>query len=207
MSLNKLHFVTLFVGIWLLPKANTLDCFSCVPDTSGTCTNKVQCPSQDNQCAAVKVIRYTGGSVHNETKYKQCFQPGDCVGGSVNFGSEKIVIVSECCTSSQCNSKDASGPKFNTNGKKCYSCEGQQCVRTEVCKNDENYCIKSTREGQTLKGCASKMMCPEYASEFFRPYILAGSSCCQGDLCNSASGASAGLLLSFVSLMFLALFS
>ncbi|XP_054882069.1 urokinase plasminogen activator surface receptor-like isoform X1 [Poeciliopsis prolifica] len=173
MSLHKLHFVVLFAGIWLLPKANTLECYKCVPETSGGCNTKVQCPSQDNQCAAVKIIRYTGGSADNETKSKQCFQPGDCVGGSVSFGSQKTVIVSECCTTSQCNTKDPSGPKFNPNGKKCYSCEGQQCVRTENCKNDEEYCIKSTINtggtSQTLKGCASKTMCPEYASEFFKP--------------------------------------
>ncbi|PWA33680.1 hypothetical protein CCH79_00007567, partial [Gambusia affinis] len=168
---------------------NTLECYKCVPETSGACTTKATCPSEDNQCAAVKIIKYTGGSVSNETNSKQCFQPGDCVGGSINFGSEKTVILSECCTSAQCNTKSVSGPKYNPNGKKCFSCEGQQCVRTEICKNDEDYCIKSTRSSQTLKGCASKMMCPEYASEYFRPYIPAGSKCCQGDFCNNASDA------------------
>ncbi|KAM4736594.1 urokinase plasminogen activator surface receptor-like [Anableps anableps] len=208
-----MHFIALFVGIWLLPKANTLKCYECVPKTSGTCTDIAkECPSQQNQCAAVTFVTYTGGSKDREIKAKQCFLERDCVGGSVNFGSAKTVIVSQCCTSELCNTKDVSEPKSIPNGKKCYSCEGEQCTRTLNCEGDQDYCIKSRMniDGkiQTLKGCASKMMCPENPSEFFQSFIETGSSsCCQGDYCNSASSASTGLLLLFVSLMFLVLFS
>ncbi|XP_047215854.1 urokinase plasminogen activator surface receptor-like isoform X2 [Girardinichthys multiradiatus] len=207
-----MHFVTLLIGIWLLPKVNTLNCYECVPGTSETCTDTAkECPSPDNLCAAMTLVTYTGGSKDKEIKAKMCALARDCVEGSANFGSDKTVIVSECCTSELCNSQYVSEHKSIPNGKTCYSCEGQQCTKTLNCEGDQDYCIKSRMniggEIQTLKGCASKMMCSENPSVLFQTYIGSGSSCCQGDYCNSASSASAVLLLLFVSLILLVLFS
>ncbi|XP_047215863.1 urokinase plasminogen activator surface receptor-like isoform X3 [Girardinichthys multiradiatus] len=191
---------------------NTLNCYECVPGTSETCTDTAkECPSPDNLCAAMTLVTYTGGSKDKEIKAKMCALARDCVEGSANFGSDKTVIVSECCTSELCNSQYVSEHKSIPNGKTCYSCEGQQCTKTLNCEGDQDYCIKSRMniggEIQTLKGCASKMMCSENPSVLFQTYIGSGSSCCQGDYCNSASSASAVLLLLFVSLILLVLFS
>ncbi|MED6258273.1 hypothetical protein ATANTOWER_005101 [Ataeniobius toweri] len=142
-----MHFVTLVIGIWLLPKVNTLNCYECVPGTSETCTDTAkECPSPDNLCAAMTLVTYTGGSKDKEIKAKMCALARDCVEGSASFGSDKTVIVSECCTSELCNSQYVSEPKSIPNGKKCYSCEGQQCTKTLNCEGDQDYCIKSRSE-------------------------------------------------------------
>uniref|UniRef100_A0A3Q2QH75 Plasminogen activator, urokinase receptor n=1 Tax=Fundulus heteroclitus TaxID=8078 RepID=A0A3Q2QH75_FUNHE len=205
-----MHFVTLIVGIWLLPKANTLKCYECIPGTTGTCTDQAkECTSSDNRCAAMTLLTYTGDSKPREIKAKMCTQAEGCVKGSVNFGSDKTVTVTECCASDLCNTKHVSEPKSIPNGKKCYSCEGQQCTRTLNCEGDQDYCIETITnlggEIQTLKGCASKMVCDENGSASFETFIGQRSSCCQGDYCNSASSASAGLPLLLMSLSCLVL--
>ncbi|XP_038141448.1 urokinase plasminogen activator surface receptor-like isoform X2 [Cyprinodon tularosa] len=207
-----MYLVTLVVGVLLLSKANALKCFECVPGTSETCIDTAkECPSPNNLCAAMRLVTYAGASKDKEIKAKMCALRGDCIRGSVNFGSDKTVIVSECCSSELCNIQHASEPNFVPNGKKCFSCEGNQCMKTLNCDGDQDYCIKSTinvgGEVQTLKGCASKIMCSENPSVLFQNYIGLGSSCCQGDYCNSASSASAGLLLLPTSLLFLVLFT
>ncbi|XP_012710977.2 urokinase plasminogen activator surface receptor [Fundulus heteroclitus] len=203
-----MHFVTLIVGIWLLPKANTLKCYECTPEITGTCTDQAkECTSTDNRCAAMTVLTYTGDSKPREIKAKSCTKAEGCVNGSVNFGFSKTVV--ECCASDLCNTKHVSDPKSIPNGKKCYSCEGQKCTKTLNCEGDQDYCIKTRvnfgGETLTLKGCASKMVCDENALASLQTVIGPGSSCCQGDYCNSASSASAGLPLLLMSLSCLVL--
>ncbi|XP_015259660.1 PREDICTED: urokinase plasminogen activator surface receptor [Cyprinodon variegatus] len=145
-----MYLVTLVVGVLLLSKANALKCFECVPGTSETCIDTAkECPSPNNLCAAMRLVTYAGASKDKEIKAKMCALRGDCIRGSVNFGSDKTVIVSECCSSELCNIQHASEPNFVPNGKKCFSCEGNQCMKTLNCEGDQDYCITSTSSGLT----------------------------------------------------------
>ncbi|XP_041843471.1 ly6/PLAUR domain-containing protein 3-like [Melanotaenia boesemani] len=87
--------------------------------------------------------------------------------------------------------KDTS--QSSPNGRKCFTCDGETCTKTVNCKGNEDHCMKSwTVDGKNMtKGCASKSDCAP--NQVLRPGT--GMSCCQGDFCNSASSASAGLLL------------
>ncbi|XP_039662645.1 urokinase plasminogen activator surface receptor-like [Perca fluviatilis] len=207
-----MHLLMLIFGIVLLPKAYTLKCYECTPGISGTCTDtSKECPLQGQQCGAIKVTSYAGGSKILDVNSKSCALAEECVEASVNFGIANTVITSNCCTSDLCNTQPAPEPsKSNPNGKKCFSCDGQKCTNTLNCEGNEDYCISTTVNagGQTvtMKGCASKTICSTQTTQ------TAGAlgteiSCCQGNFCNSASSASAGLLLLVAPLVSLVMLS
>uniref|UniRef100_A0A8C6VTY1 UPAR/Ly6 domain-containing protein n=2 Tax=Nothobranchius furzeri TaxID=105023 RepID=A0A8C6VTY1_NOTFU len=189
-------------GLFL--SAHSLKCYECTSGSNGTCPAAPKdCPSQVQQCGITTITTFTGGSKDQVITAKKCSAATECVGGSVNFGSAKTVILSQCCTLDLCNTK-VSEPKLIPNGNKCYSCEGQECTRTLNCEGEEDHCIKArvTVDGQSkiMKGCASKTMCLQSSAQF-KQYVGPESICCQGDYCNSASRSTAGLLLWLVSLM------
>ncbi|MEQ2230076.1 hypothetical protein ILYODFUR_025542 [Ilyodon furcidens] len=146
-----------------------------------------------------------GGRKIADIKTKGCAMPEQCLNGSINFGVAKVVQKSMCCTTELCNTQP---PDYNSipNGKKCFSCDAQSCTTTLTCEGEENYCIKGTTnvagQSQTMKGCASKIMCSDQLASLVNQFIGAQFSCCQGDYCNSASSASPILLLLLVLLFF-----
>ncbi|XP_076144960.1 uncharacterized protein LOC143127374 [Alosa pseudoharengus] len=173
-----------------------LSCYFCVPDISQKCNESVPCIGS---CASVTVALYEGDTeiVQNG---KCCLQSVDCISGSMNLGVSKMTLNTQCCGNNHCNTKNL--PEFNTgstpNGKKCFTCEGNDCTKTMSCFGNEDRCIKTTTEsnGQKtlLKGCASSSVCTEGVN------ALIGSEveCCEGNLCNSpktGGGQSALILL------------
>ncbi|KAK9513602.1 hypothetical protein VZT92_027121 [Zoarces viviparus] len=195
-----MHLLTLICGIVLLSKAHTLRCYECLPGASGTCQDKaIECPLPGQQCAALRLTSYAGGSKLAEVNTKSCALAQECVDGSINFGISKTVISSKCCNSELCNNQFAPVPsKSIPNGKKCFQCNGKDCTGTLNCEGTEDHCIsaKVTTGGEsiTLKGCASKLVC-SHESTTMAGAAGAELSCCQGNYCNSASSTSAGLLL------------
>ncbi|KAM6935691.1 uncharacterized protein PEZ65_006029 [Lycodopsis pacificus] len=195
-----MHLLTLICGIVLLSKAHTLRCYECVPGLSGTCKDKaIECPLAGQQCTALRLTSYAGGSKLAEVNSKSCALAQECGDASINFGISKTVISSKCCNSNLCNDQFAPEPSKSTaNGKKCFQCNGKDCTATLNCEGTEDHCISTTvttgGESITLKGCASKLACaPE--STTMAGALGAETSCCQGNYCNSASSTSAGLLL------------
>ncbi|XP_075965714.1 urokinase plasminogen activator surface receptor-like [Anarhichas minor] len=194
-----MHLLTLICGIVLLSKAHTLRCYECVPGASGTCQDRaIECPLSGQQCAALRLTSYAGGSILTEVNTKGCALAQECVEGSINFGISKTIITSECCNSALCNVQFAPVPsKSIANGKKCFQCNGKDCTATLNCEGTEDHCISArvTTGGEsiTVKGCASKVMCAPETAKMSR--VSTEISCCQGNYCNSASSTSAGLLL------------
>ncbi|XP_063341090.1 phospholipase A2 inhibitor and Ly6/PLAUR domain-containing protein-like [Pelmatolapia mariae] len=220
-----MQILVLILGIVLLPKVCPLKCYDCIPGPSGSCNETTrECPSY-TQCGSVKMTSNMGGSEFKLTG-RTCVTPDQCFNGSVNLGFVQTVFNTMCCTSDLCNSQDLpEGSIGSPNGRKCFQCVENDCTKTLSCSGNEDYCISVavTAEEQkvTLKGCASKLICSntQYA-EIFGAEI----SCCQGDLCNSASTAdttttsqpssktvgtttSAGLLVFVTLLIILVLFS
>ncbi|XP_044063653.1 urokinase plasminogen activator surface receptor-like [Siniperca chuatsi] len=208
-----MHLLTLIFGIVLLPKAYTLKCHECVPRTSGTCTDTTkECPSRIHQCRAVRITSYAGGSKLADVNMKTCALDKQCAEGSVNFGISRTVITSKCCTSELCNTEHAPEPiKSNPSGNKCYSCDGQKCTSILKCEGGEDHCISATvnigGEKTTVKGCASESICSNKVNAQIKGVIAGEMTCCQGDLCNSASSTSTGLLLLVAPLGSLVMFS
>ncbi|MED6262066.1 hypothetical protein ATANTOWER_013982 [Ataeniobius toweri] len=196
----------LVLGVLVLPEADTLKCYECSEDLSGTCTEKTtECPSQNYQCAVERSLIFQGGRKISDVKAKGCAVPEQCLEHSINFGVSRTVQKTTCCSTELCNNQF---PDYKSipNGKKCFSCDGQSCTSTLNCEEDENYCIKATvnSEGQTLtlKGCASKSMCSDQATSLMKQFNGTQFSCCQGNYCNSASTASPILLHLLVPLFF-----
>ncbi|XP_076593783.1 urokinase plasminogen activator surface receptor-like [Chaetodon auriga] len=208
-----MHLIVLIFGIVLLPEAYPLKCYECLLGSSGTCTDtEVQCPSSSHQCGVLRIASYAGGTELVNVQGKSCALPDQCIEGSINYGIARTVITSKCCTSELCNTQPAPEPsKSSPNGKRCYHCDGQQCSATLNCAGNEDHCISATVTAggakAVLKGCASEQICLGIKNPQMKSFIEGEISCCQGDLCNSASSTSAGLLLLVAPLISLAMFS
>ncbi|XP_078789266.1 uncharacterized protein LOC105355906 [Oryzias latipes] len=213
-----MHLFALILGIWLLPKGDTLKSHECIPDNLGKCTEtQRECLLQSHQCGASRLIAYAGGSKIMDQNVKSCALPEECGEASVNFGLSKTWINTQCCNSNLCNTQSVPG---NTHSVHCNVLDFLKdihsysftftCEKTLACEGNEDHSVTATvSEGgttATVKGCISELMCS--ASNSF-PFQLLGTkvSCCKGNLCNSAVTASTGLQLVVVALVSLALFS
>uniref|UniRef100_A0A3B5PR86 Phospholipase A2 inhibitor and Ly6/PLAUR domain-containing protein-like n=1 Tax=Xiphophorus maculatus TaxID=8083 RepID=A0A3B5PR86_XIPMA len=176
---------TLVLVVLFLPEADNLKC-KCVPGPYVNCyAETTECPSQ-NYSYGAKI----------ERNYKGCIISELCLSYSVNFGAERIVQNSKCCSEDLCNARiNYTKPEYNstTNGKKCFSCDGENCTKTLNCAGDENSCFKVTGKSLTLKGCASESVCSDRAASLVNQITGSNISCCQSDYCNGASSTSTGL--------------
>ncbi|XP_051959764.1 phospholipase A2 inhibitor and Ly6/PLAUR domain-containing protein-like isoform X3 [Xyrauchen texanus] len=175
----QVSFVLLFI---LFTGGYSLNCKTCIPDQTGTCVEQTEtCLSGFSVCSSVKV---TGVSTV-DMKIKTCAQPNDCQTGFMNLGD--IKISSSCCSTDNCNDKDAPDLSSTPNGKQCYTCNGPNCSNLLKCSGNEDYCIKASGSfggvSATVKGCVSKSVCDAATSI---PNV-ANVTCCQGNLCNSAT--------------------
>ncbi|XP_054892857.1 phospholipase A2 inhibitor gamma subunit B-like [Poeciliopsis prolifica] len=226
---------TLVLGVLFLPEADNLKC-KCESNTYGSCSQETtECSSQFDRClAGIQVT--TKGGMDSELKYKNCFKSEMCLNSSINYGAYRFAQKTRCCSGDLCNAQiDYPTPDYKSNGRKCFSCEGENCMKTLNCAGDENYCIKATDGVITLKGCASEMICSDtsasrtnqfasrtnqFASRVnqFASWVNQSASrmnqftgpkisCCKGNYCNSASSTSPILMLLLVPLFFSALFS
>ncbi|KAM7420534.1 hypothetical protein PAMA_014988 [Pampus argenteus] len=179
-----MHLLLLIFVSVLLREANALKCYDCDMQPAGTnCVKEIECPMQ--------CISTTSYSVANqektETTARSCGPPQMCTDVLMNFGIVRSVVASKCCTTDLCNKEPAFDPtKSKPNGKKCHFCNLQTCTGVLNCEGNEDHCISGVEPStnMTMKGCGSKMACS-----------MGHFKCCQGDLCNSASSTSTGLLL------------
>ncbi|XP_013885323.1 ly6/PLAUR domain-containing protein 8 [Austrofundulus limnaeus] len=210
-----MFFFPLIVGIWNLQKVHTLQCLECTPDTFGSCTETTkECPSQYHQCASARLVMFLEGTKFPGIDAKSCALAEVCVDGSFNFGATKGVYKTKCCSGELCNNYTVSDSDSTPNGKKCFSCVGQDCNRTLNCEGNEDHCIKATMNvggnSQTMKGCASELVCSDKLSTVLNQFkgleLNSGIECCQGDYCNSAIKTSASLPLLLVPLSYVVWF-
>uniref|UniRef100_I3KEG5 UPAR/Ly6 domain-containing protein n=1 Tax=Oreochromis niloticus TaxID=8128 RepID=I3KEG5_ORENI len=208
-----MQVLVLILGIVLLPKACPLKCYNCIPGPSGGCIEtKIDCPSSYTQCGSARMNSKMGGLEYKRI-WRTCFPPDQCFNGSVNLGFSQAVINIMCCTSDLCNSQDVPDWSISSpNGKKCFQCDEKDCTKTLTCNGTEDYCISAAVNaggGATtkVKGCASKMICSKPQTAQLSAVIGGEISCCQGDLCNSASSTTAHLLLFVTPLISLVFFS
>ncbi|XP_047454699.1 urokinase plasminogen activator surface receptor-like [Mugil cephalus] len=141
-----MYLVTLILGIVLLPEARTLRCYECTSEQTGTCTETTtQCPSEKYQCAALRLVSYTGSSEVSNLFGKSCALPEECDQHSINYGVSRTIVTSKCCSTDLCNTQPAPEPsKTNPNGRKCFTCDGQTCTKTLNCHGNEDRCISTT---------------------------------------------------------------
>ncbi|XP_017295165.1 ly6/PLAUR domain-containing protein 8-like [Kryptolebias marmoratus] len=206
-----MFFFTLVLGIWLLPKANSLTCNKCTYEDSGNCINTTtNCSNETYQCGETRLATYLGGFKHSDVKTTGCISAQECFDASINVGIGKVVYKSQCCNGELCNTRHVPDFNISLNGKKCFSCYEGDCSRKLSCKGDEDHCITTTlNQGEqrlTMKGCASNSTCQDNIPALLKQYVEFNISCCQGDFCNDASSTRADLLLLLVLLSSLILF-
>ncbi|RVE62496.1 hypothetical protein OJAV_G00157740 [Oryzias javanicus] len=205
-----MNFFIVLLGIWILPKADALKCFECIPYKAGeTCTKETEC-SSNQRCASVREVNFEGGAQKGVILSSRCVKPEECGESSFSYADVKTYFVIDCCNTDLCNTKPANEPtKYNPNKMKCYGCVGLPCNRTLNCEKNQDRCIISTvtKQGKTTiaKGCATNNTCSD-------PTFLQGNTnvgkierCCMDDYCNSATTVGASLLA--VPLISLVLFS
>uniref|UniRef100_A0A672HY22 UPAR/Ly6 domain-containing protein n=1 Tax=Salarias fasciatus TaxID=181472 RepID=A0A672HY22_SALFA len=199
-----MYLFSLILWIVFLPGVCSLKCHECASGLDEAC--KTQECSPGYLCAAMRITADSGDHKISEFNIKSCSPREQCIQGSVNYGPIRTVLTTKCCSTDFCNNQLAADTNHsNPNGKKCFSCDGEQCTETLNCLGNEDHCISATGLMGTMKGCASMQMC----SAFNIPGVPHPNGldfkCCQGDFCNNARDTSAGVLLLVVQLTCLAL--
>ncbi|XP_048036358.1 urokinase plasminogen activator surface receptor-like [Megalobrama amblycephala] len=189
--------ISVFLLFILFTAGHSRRCYECTSLTGSCADQRLKtCPSESSQCSSVTSVVQVG-DIRSKVKVKDCAPA--CQSGSLNIGSIKATI--SCCNSDECNLEDAPDPSTATNGKTCYTCDGQNCTTILSCLETEDRCINATvtsgGQSVSVKGCASKSVCDATTS-------VAGFgsiSCCNGNLCNGAPSVSQSFLFLCCSLL------
>ncbi|XP_016404063.1 urokinase plasminogen activator surface receptor-like isoform X1 [Sinocyclocheilus rhinocerous] len=174
--------ISVFLLFVLFTAGHSLSCYECT-GLKGSCANqKVKtCPSRFSKCMSTTAVTQVG-DIRAKVKAKDCAV--DCASGSMNLGIIKRSSV--CCNTDRCNIRDAPDPSIDSNGEKCYYCDGKNCSNTVSCSGSEDHCITSSasygEQSLVVKGCVSKSICDSTTSDGDVQKIL----CCSGNLCNGA---------------------
>ncbi|XP_056302775.1 phospholipase A2 inhibitor and Ly6/PLAUR domain-containing protein-like [Danio aesculapii] len=177
--------ISVFLLFVLISAGHSLRCYQC----AGNSCTQTTCSTGGSSCFAS-----TGYSGNIKATFKDCYPLTNCPTGSINLGSIKTSIY--CCSSDLCNVQDSADPNTNVpNGLKCYYCDGQNCSKTLSCSGTEDRCISESgnlgNQSMMFKGCVSNSFCTGAASI----YGGTNSTCCTGNLCNSAKSITQSLPL------------
>ncbi|XP_031432012.1 phospholipase A2 inhibitor and Ly6/PLAUR domain-containing protein [Clupea harengus] len=188
----------IFVAMCLLvSQAKGLQCITCT-NVGGSCSgDSQQCPAGADSCASVTAATVAGGSTA-EVNVKSCAPSAQCINGSLNLGSVRIIQSTLCCNTNNCNTGRPPAPVVGTaNGRQCFTCESADCSSRNQCAGDEDRCLSATvsvaGQSSTVKGCATQSMCSGGASQSLGS-VSAEVTCCEGNLCNSAWSATHSVL-------------
>ncbi|XP_050948461.1 uncharacterized protein LOC127152087 isoform X1 [Labeo rohita] len=208
----KMHLqVSIVVVFILLTGGLSLICYDC--QSAQHCTRTRRC---SGKCISTKTVDYfgphrekadngqreraripirikykhakcPGTGAQQETVSKGCASSPDCKSWSVGTGCWIREYINKCCDTDHCNA-DPGSLSQNLNGKRCYTCDEEDCSKTVSCWGNENYCFTayepSSHQLVDTKGCASKSACDQEPGEIlgFNGNII----CCEGNLCNVA---------------------
>ncbi|KAK2824885.1 hypothetical protein Q7C36_018812 [Tachysurus vachellii] len=206
----KMIQVSLLLTCMLFSKALSLNCYQCVSSSSVECSKEqVTCP---DQCFAATTSVYLSGTMMSEINSKTCGVAEMCVSWSMNLGIMKVTNNAKCCKTNLCNSETIPAPsKQVPNGKRCYTCESDNCKASLNCEGDEDHCISASVQqgGNTMsaKGCVSKSLCDMSKKESVSGIGITKFQCCEGNFCNGAEIFTLSFLLMIVPLISSILFS
>ncbi|XP_056142889.1 urokinase plasminogen activator surface receptor-like [Lampris incognitus] len=141
-----------------------------------------------------------GGAQMSDVSMKSCAMLFQCINGSINFGITRTQISSRCCSTDLCNSQNI--PVLNNsnpNGRRCFTCNSQDCAATLDCLGEEDRCITTKVEvgnkKMDMKGCASKSVCIGGAAAQMGGSMTGDLNCCEGNLCNYSKSIEVSLFL------------
>ncbi|XP_043936210.1 protein psiQ-like [Protopterus annectens] len=148
--------------------ASPMVCYNC-SGTPANCTNEVIACDASMACLKSSVRLLFGGETH-DLIVKKCGRQDICnqqITG--NFGSTKLYVQMECCSSDFCNSDSSlnisgiSSTPNDLNCKTCSSATKQDCDKNNTvvqCTGNQDHCISSsgtffTNSHHYFTGCAS----------------------------------------------------
>nr|XP_055037089.1 urokinase plasminogen activator surface receptor-like [Misgurnus anguillicaudatus] len=214
----NLH-ISIALLVVLLTGGNSLTCYHCL-DQQGRCERQEDC-SYDSMCAIIRKVEYKDGTM-TETNETRCVTGDYCESWSQSSALERKAVSVKCCDTDLCNDQEIPAVLNIPNGKKCYSCDWQDCSNTVNCWGNEDYCF-TTNEGvlteeegddyyfsfqsETNKGCASKSFCEGFEKVSDYDYRnIHNVTCCEGDLCNSVKSINQNVLIFFWLFFFYIMF-
>uniref|UniRef100_A0A9J7Y9D4 UPAR/Ly6 domain-containing protein n=1 Tax=Cyprinus carpio carpio TaxID=630221 RepID=A0A9J7Y9D4_CYPCA len=182
----------------LLTGGFSLDCYNCHDQQGGPCS-KSTCYAEPAKCVSSKGVQYIAGT-KVEFISKSCSETFQCKNWSISTGSWRKNYAVQCCNTDFCNEQDAPDlSSHNPNGKRCYTCDWEDCSKTLSCWGNEDYCFTSKGRQGVTKGCTSKFICDQDYGKFLLQND--GVSCCSGNLCNGAQSVTQSFLFLCCSLL------
>uniref|UniRef100_A0A3B1J4U6 UPAR/Ly6 domain-containing protein n=1 Tax=Astyanax mexicanus TaxID=7994 RepID=A0A3B1J4U6_ASTMX len=167
--------VTLMLICLLFPEVRGLKCYQCIPVPPGTCTQtQVDCT---DQCSSTTMVTYFGGH-KKDVQIKKCATSPECVSGNMNLGAVKMSLNTKCCSTDFCIS--ASFARGSPNGRKCYTCDNNDCTGIVDCEGDEDHCVNINKVRKR------ELVCTEGQASMSSAGVSGSVNCCQGNLCNGA---------------------
>ncbi|XP_060792810.1 uncharacterized protein LOC132896113 [Neoarius graeffei] len=134
-----------------------------------------------------------------------CGSPEICVNASMNIGLVKIANNTKCCSNYRCNNETLPVmPEQSINGRRCYTCNENDCSNKLHCEGAEDRCITATvvqgSKTMTLKGCTTENICD---TTLLRAHglVITDVECCKGNLCNGAENFTLRFFLMFIPLL------
>ncbi|XP_067831543.1 urokinase plasminogen activator surface receptor-like [Heptranchias perlo] len=189
----------IFIICALPSTARALQCFRC-SDQTGTCSaDRDTCSSAQNHTCKT-TLTFSNASGSTITLFtKSC---GICF-GLTSFQSDigTVTTESNCCSFDLCNNTHLPAELNTTlNGLECFGCKNTSfdtCVSSQSivkCVGIQDHCLHDvsalflSEQTAVNKGCASETLCRFPKSSAFGIQTTSDSNCCQGNLCNNATG-------------------
>uniref|UniRef100_A0A3B1JMD6 UPAR/Ly6 domain-containing protein n=1 Tax=Astyanax mexicanus TaxID=7994 RepID=A0A3B1JMD6_ASTMX len=118
-----------------------------------------------------------GGS---DVQIKKCATSPECVSGNMNLGAVKMSLNTKCCSTDFCIS--ARYCQSSPNGRKCYTCDNNDCTGIVDCEGDEDHCVNINK----VRKRELRSVCTEGQASMSSAGVSGSVNCCQGNLCNGA---------------------
>ncbi|KAK9954979.1 hypothetical protein ABG768_014889 [Culter alburnus] len=133
-----------------------------------------------------------GKGITDETMSYGCAKPHECKSWSLGTGCWIREHGSKCCNTNLCNRQSSVSFSHIPNGKRCFTCDEEDCSKTISCWGNEDYCFTafepSSHQSAATKGCASKSACDQEPGKILG--FHGNITCCEGNLCNGATQSS-----------------
>ncbi|CAM4664958.1 unnamed protein product [Leuciscus chuanchicus] len=220
---HKMHLqVSIVLLFVLLTGGFSLSCYKCLYQRSYVCQERCS----DAKCKSAKTVDYFGPEreqadnwqrerdrIPNRIKNKHatcpgkgikletmsygCALPHECKSWSLGTGCWTRKYIADCCDTNLCNKEVSDVFPHIPNGKRCYTCDEDDCSKTISCWGNEDNCFiayeTSSHQSVATKGCASKSAC-ETPGKILG--LNEGISCCEGNLCNGAQSVTTSVTMS-----------
>ncbi|ROL50074.1 hypothetical protein DPX16_5833 [Anabarilius grahami] len=182
----QVSIVLLFI---LLTGGFSLNCYECRNQQQAQyCSKTTTCYSAN--CRTTKSVEYFG--ITEETISYGCAMPHECKSWSLGTGCWIREHSSKCCNTNLCNRQASGSFSHIPNGKRCFTCDEEDCSKTISCWGNEDYCFTafepSSHQSAATKGCASKSACDQEPGKILG--LHGNITCCEGNLCNGATQSS-----------------